>query len=111
MAKIEKIPLKPYKQHQGSGKQVSFKGRALNSKEQAIAEKVNENITLLNNHDVDLDLLRKQFTDLIVKLQAFGTLPLEKYDKPAVDELSPGPQQAAKKDSAKVQKLKKKDPF
>jgi len=39
---IKKIPLKPYKRHQGEGKQVSYKGRALNSKEQVIAEKVNE---------------------------------------------------------------------
>ncbi len=76
-----------------------------------LAEKINEIIALVNNHDVELDLLKKQFTDLIVKLQAFGTLPLEEYDKPAVDELSPGLQQAPRKESTKVQKLKKKDPF
>jgi len=76
-----------------------------------ISDKINEIIALINNHDIELDLLKKQFTDLIVKLQAFGTLPLEKYDKPTVDELSPGPQQAIRKESAKVQKLRKKDPF
>lgn len=76
-----------------------------------ISDKINEIIVLINNHDVELDLLKKQFTDLIVKLQAFGTLPLEKYAKPAVDELSPGLQKAPRKESAKVKKFKKETPF
>ncbi len=33
-----------------------------------LTEKINEIIALINNHDVELDLLKKQFTDLIVKL-------------------------------------------
>ena len=48
---IKKIPLKPYKRHQGEGKQVSYKGRALNSKEQAIAEKINEIVNYLNRNE------------------------------------------------------------
>ncbi len=75
------------------------------------ALKINELIEQTNQHDTEIEQLKKQFTDLIVKLQAFGTLPLEKYNKPGVDELSPGPQQTSRKESAKVQKLKKKDPF
>ena len=46
---LEKIPLEAYKTHQGEGDQVAYKGRALNSKEQAIAEKVNEIIEYINS--------------------------------------------------------------
>ncbi len=45
---IEKIELKPYKQHQGEGDQVSYNGIALNPIETACAKKINEIIDALN---------------------------------------------------------------
>ena len=48
MMVIEKIELKPYKQHQGEGDQVSYHGIALNPIETACAKKINEIIDALN---------------------------------------------------------------
>jgi len=45
---IEKIQVEPYKQHQGFGDQVSYKGIPLAKAEQAIVEKVNEIIEYLD---------------------------------------------------------------
>jgi len=39
---LERIPLEPYKQHQGEGTQLGIKGFPLSPVEQTIAEKVNE---------------------------------------------------------------------
>ena len=45
---LERIPLEKYKWHQGEGSQWSYKGIALNPKEQAIAFKLNEVIAYIN---------------------------------------------------------------
>ena len=45
---LEQIPLEKYKWHQGEGHQYSYKGIALNPKEQVIADKVNEVIRYIN---------------------------------------------------------------
>ena len=45
---LTKIPLEPYKQHQGEGKQLAFNGIALNPIEQETAVKINEIIDMLN---------------------------------------------------------------
>ena len=45
---IEKIPVKPYKQHRGEGKQLGYKGQALNPPTQAAIVKINEIIDRLN---------------------------------------------------------------
>ena len=46
--KIKKIPLKPYKKHQGKGTQLGYRGVALTRKEQSIFLKINEIIEELN---------------------------------------------------------------
>lgn len=65
----------------------------------------------IDDLDKEVQELRKEFALLITRLQAFGSLPLEEYKKPAVDELAPGTQKAPRKESAKVKKFKEKTPF
>lgn len=45
---IEKIPVEGYKQHQGEGDQLSYKGIALTKGEQVAIEKINEVIDMIN---------------------------------------------------------------
>ena len=45
---MKTIPLKPYKRHQGVGKQYSYKGVALTRKEEALFAKVNELVRMMN---------------------------------------------------------------
>jgi len=45
---IDKIPVEPYKQHQGEGGQLSYKGMALTPAVQVTIEKVNELIDMAN---------------------------------------------------------------
>ena len=45
---IEKIPVKPYKWHQGYGSQLGYKGQALDPPTQAAIVKINEIIDRLN---------------------------------------------------------------
>ena len=45
---LKRLPLEGYKKHQGEGNQLSYKGIAMNPKEQVIAEKVNEMIDYMN---------------------------------------------------------------
>jgi hypothetical protein len=47
---IEKIPIKPYKAHQGEIRQYGYKGIALNPIEQALTLKLNEIIDELNGN-------------------------------------------------------------
>jgi len=53
---INLLPLEGYKVHQGEGDQLSYKGIALNPKEQVIAEKVQEIITYINTVEEQLGL-------------------------------------------------------
>lgn len=45
---IEKIPVGPYKQHQGEGDQLGYKGQGLDPPTQAAIEKINEIVDHLN---------------------------------------------------------------
>ena len=45
---IRKIPVEPYKRHQGFGDQISYKGIPLAKAEQAAVEKINEIIEYLD---------------------------------------------------------------
>ena len=45
---IQKIPVEPYKRHQGFGDQISYKGIGLAKAEQAAIEKINEIIEYLD---------------------------------------------------------------
>ena len=45
---IDKIPLLPYKHHQGEGDQYSYTGIALSKVEQIMADKINEMIDMAN---------------------------------------------------------------
>ena len=45
---IDKIPVEPYKRHQGFGDQISYKGIGLAKAEQAAIEKINEIIEYLD---------------------------------------------------------------
>ena len=45
---ITKIPVEPYKRHQGFGDQISYKGIGLAKAEQAAIEKINEIIDYLD---------------------------------------------------------------
>ncbi len=48
MSFIAKIPVEPYKRHQGFGDQISYKGIGLAKAEQAAIEKINEIIEYLD---------------------------------------------------------------
>ena len=45
---IQKIPVEPYKRHQGFGDQISYTGIGLGKAEQAAIEKINEIIDYLD---------------------------------------------------------------
>jgi len=45
---IDKIKVEPYKQHQGAGDQISYKGIPLAKVEQAMCEKINELVEEFN---------------------------------------------------------------
>lgn len=76
-----------------------------------VAEKINEIVALINNHDVEFTKLNLQFTQIRMDLKSAGILHDEAYVPPPVDELAPGSQPAPRKDSEKVKKFKKVDPF
>ena len=76
-----------------------------------VLEKINEIIALINNHDVEFTKLNLQFTQIRMDLKSAGILHDEAYVPPPVDELSPRTQPTPRKDSTKVKKFKKNDPF
>ncbi len=78
---------------------------------QNLSEKINEIIALINNHDVEFTKLNLQFAQIRLDLKSAMILHDEAYVPPGVDELSPGSQLSPRKDSVKVKKFKKEDPF
>ncbi len=76
-----------------------------------VAEKINEIIAQVNNHDVEFTKLSLQFSQIRLDLKSAMILHDEPYVPPAVDELSPGAKPGSRKDSKKVTKFKKVDPF
>jgi len=78
---------------------------------QSLSDKINEIIAASNNFDVELNELKLQFTQIRLDLKSAMILHDEAYVPPGVDELSPGSQQVPRKDSEKVKKFKKVDPF
>lgn len=87
------------------------KDNAIGQMFELFVEKFNEIIVLINNHDVEFTKLNLQFTQIRMDLKSAGILHDEAYVPPAVDELSPGTQPTPRKDSTKVKKFKKNDPF
>jgi len=51
MTIIDRIPIEPYKWHQGEGTQYGYKGVALTPIEQALADKANQLVDFLNEFD------------------------------------------------------------
>ena len=78
---------------------------------QNLSEKINEIIAQVNNHDVEFTKLNLQFSKIRLDLKSAMILHDEPYAPPPVDELAPGAKPGPRKDSEKVKKFKKVDPF
>ena len=61
---IDKIPVEPYKQHQGFGDQIGYKGIGLGKAEQAAIEKINEIIEYLDKKACCEEIIEAKDADL-----------------------------------------------
>jgi len=79
---LEQIPLEKYKWHQGEGTQYSYKGIALNPKEQVLADKLNEVIRYINGVEaafgISLDADEKCCQDHSEQAHSDNDAPLDK---------------------------------
>ena len=60
---IDKIVVAPYKQHQGQGDQISYKGIPLAKVEQAVLEKLHEVIDHINKADCCAEVVEARSED------------------------------------------------